>query len=151
MNQTEIKLENRETVSNIIEVITGKEIHEYHLEKAFMLANERMKHYRLWESLRIKEKVIYCPESVSKGNFSYTFDAIARNVNKAVFIKVFAEANENCKKAELEKIRKAVMSVNTYYDSHIFIFSKRRFSDYAASEAANDDSLTLVEVDRLRI
>jgi len=42
------------------------------------------------------------------------------------------------------------MLANKYYDSHVFIFAKRRFSDYAARQAPNDESLSLVEVDRLK-
>jgi len=35
-------------------------------------------------------------------------------------------------------------------DSHILIFSKRRFSDHAVAEAAKDEAISLVEVDRLK-
>ena len=55
----------------------------------------------------------------------------------------------NCKKAELEDIRRAVLLVNTYCDSYVHIFSKCRFSDYTVVEAARDRVVKLVEVERL--
>ena len=119
------------------------------MQKAFILANERIR-WDLWESFRITEKAVYAPQTISKGDFSYTFDAIMRKGDKAIFIKVFSDPLENCKKDELKKIRKAVLLTNVYYDSHVFIFSKRRFSDYAVAQAANDGVISLVEVDRLR-
>ena len=63
---------------------------------------------------------------------------------------MFADPRENCKKDELERIRKAVMLTNKYYVSHIFIFTKRRFSDYAAQQAPLDKMLSFVEVKRLK-
>jgi hypothetical protein len=61
-----------------------------------------------------------------------------------VFIKVFADLLENCKKGELEKIHKAVMVVNKYYDSYIFIFTKRHFADYAAQQTRLDEAVSYV-------
>ena len=95
-------------------------------------------------------KVAYAPKTVKKGVFCYTFDAIHRKGEKAVFVKVFVEPLENCKQGELDRIRKAVMLANKYYDSHIFLFTKRRFSDYAAQQAALDEVVFFVEVERLR-
>ena len=80
----------------------------------------------------------------------YTFDGILRKGDKAVFVKVFENPLKNCKRGELEKMRLAVKLINKYCDSHIFIFAKRRFSDYAVAEAALDGSISLVEVDRLK-
>jgi hypothetical protein len=42
------------------------------------------------------------------------------------------------------------MLVNEYDDSHIFLFTKRRFSDYAAKRAPIDDVMSFVEVERLK-
>jgi hypothetical protein len=42
------------------------------------------------------------------------------------------------------------MLVNKYYDSHIFLFSKRRFSNYAAQQASLDEVFSFVEVERLK-
>ena len=78
------------------------------------------------------------------------FDSTNRMGEKPVFFKVFSDPLENCKKGELDRIRKAVMLVNKYYDSHIFLFSKRRFSDYAGHQAPLDEVVSFVEVDRLR-
>ena len=54
------------------------------------------------------------------------------------------------RRAELLKLRKAVELVNKYYNSHVLVFSKRRFYDEATNEAAWDDSLSLVEIERLK-
>ena len=148
-NRAEIQLGNQELKDHIIRQIIDKEIHEFHLRKAFALANERIR-WDLWASFRSLTKVVYDPQTISKGNFRYTFDAIARNGEKAVFIKVFENPLENCKQDELEKIQRAITLANKYYDSHVYIFSKRRFSDYAVAEAAQDETISLVEVDRLK-
>ena len=100
--------------------------------------------------MEIGKTIIRSPKLVKAKNFRYTFDAIERNGDKAVFIKVFQSPEENCSRAELTKLRKAVGIANTYYDSYVLIFSKRRFSDYAVAEAAKDPAIYLVEVDRLR-
>ena len=76
-------------------------------------------------------------------------DAIVQHKGRAVFVKVFRDPMENCKKAEPENIRKAVSIVNTYCDSYVYIFSKRRLSDYAVAETAKDRMIKLVEVERL--
>ena len=148
-NRTELQLGNEEVIGNIINKIISTEIHEYHLQKAFLLVNERF-HRNSWSISRISERIKHAPKTIRKGNFSYTFDAIVKNDYKAAFVKVFADPLENCKKPELEKIRMAVTIVNQYYDNHIYIFSKRRFSDYAVEQAAKDYIISLVEVDRLR-
>ena len=149
MNRTAIQLGNDEFIGNIIKTIMDREIHEYHLQKAFKLVNERV-YCDLWSNFRTSEKITYDPKAIKKGSFSYIFDAIVKNEYKAAFVQVFAGPHENLKKGELEKIRRAVMIANKYYDNHIYIFSKRRFSDYAVAEAAKDYSIHLVEVDRLR-
>jgi hypothetical protein len=149
MNRSEIQIDNQDLIDNIIKNKIDREVHVLHLQKAFAYANEKI-HWELWESFRIKENAVYSPQMVNKNNFNYTFDAIVRNDEKAIFIKVFDDPLENCKYDELKKIRKAIMLTNTYYDSHIFIFSKRRFTDYAVSEAANDGAISLVELERLK-
>lgn len=148
-NRSAIQLGDQKLADSIVKTITGKEVHEFHLQKAFALANERIR-WDLWSSFRITQKAVYTPETIGKGSCQYAFDAIIRNGEKAVFIKVFKNPHENCKKDELDKIQNAVMFANTYYDSHVFIFTKRRFSDYAVAEAARDDVISLVEVDRLK-
>jgi hypothetical protein len=148
-NYTKIKLGSEELISNIIKSIVDKEIHEFHLQKAFAFANERI-FWDLWSNFRITEKAVYAPQTISKGDFSYTFDAILRKTDKAVFIKVFADPLESCRQGELENIREAVMLANVYYDSHVYIFSKRRFTESALLEAAQDTCISLVGVDKLK-
>lgn len=82
--------------------------------------------------------------------FDYTFDTIYRKGEKAIFVKVFSDPLENIKKDELDKIENAVMQVCKYYNCHIFLYSKRRFSDYAAKHAMEDKNISFVEVERLR-
>ena len=98
----------------------------------------------------MREDILYAPKMVVKGKFRYAFDAIARKDEKAVFIKVFENPLKNCGRDELGKLRHAMTLANEYYDSHAYIFTKRRFSDYAVYEAARDENISLVEVDRLK-
>lgn len=154
-NRTQIRLCNQDLIDSITKSIIETEIHAYHQQKAFALVNMRV-HNQLWASFGIGEQIMHKPQIVhdvtnpTAGKFSYTFDAIFRKGKKAVFIKVFEDPQENCKKDELERIRDAVSLVNKYYDSQVFIFTKRRFSDHAVKESGMDDNLSLVEVDRLK-
>ena len=148
-NHTELNLGKREFINNIVKNIIESEIHGFHLQKAFALANERIEN-DLWESFHITEKIVYAPQTVSENNFHYTFDAIVRNGDKTIFIKVFESPYENCGREELDKMRKAVSLVNKYYDSHIYIFAKKRYSDYTVAEAAKDETISLFDVDRLK-
>ena len=134
-------------ISDIIRKIVDEEVHAYHLEKAFMLVNKRERD--LWVALGTSS-VEYAPKVVQNGDFSYNFDAIVRRGSRAVFVKVFADPLENLKKAELEKLREAVSVANAYHESKLYVFTKRRFGDYAVKEAANDGTLSLIEVERLK-
>lgn len=147
--QMDIQLGNQEYVGLVAQRIIDHEIHAFHLQKAFAHANRHFSH-NLWPRFEINEAFIRAPKKVVKGKFQYIFDAVVQHKGKAVFVKVFKDPAENCKKAELERIRKAVSLVNTYYDSYVYIFTKRRFSDYAVAEAAKDRVIKLVEVERLR-
>jgi predicted transcriptional regulator len=147
-NRTELTVGNEALRRSIAKSISEKEIHEFHIQKAFYYVNNKM--LDLWASFRISDKIIYAPQTVQRGSFSYSFDAIHRNGDKAVFVKVFSDPLENCKRDELEKLRKAVILINKYYDSHVFIFTKRRVSDYAAQQAPTDETISFVEIERLR-
>ena len=105
---------------------------------------------KLKRTFRSHNEVTYLPVIVKEGRFQHTFDAIVRYKQKALFIKVFRNPLESCTETELEKLRRAVSLINEYDDSHVYIFTKRRFSDYAVSQAAKDEVLNLVEVDRLK-
>jgi len=149
LNQTDIQLGNDPGLMDaIICGILEKEIHAFHLERAFAHVNTRT--YELWTSLEISKTIVRSPKVVKGKNFRYTFDAIEQNSDRAVFVKVFDNPAENCSRLELYKMRKAAAAVSAYYDSRVFIFAKRRFSDHAVAEAAKDPTITLVEVDRLR-
>jgi AAA+ ATPase superfamily predicted ATPase len=148
-NRTGLAVSNEGLAERFVKSVIKEDIHAFHLEKAFAYVNHRLG-TDLWASFRISEKVVYLPITVKKGSFCYTFDAIYRNGEKVVFVKVFADPLENCKKGELDRIRKVVMLVNKYYNSHIFLFAKRRFSDYAAQQAPLDEAVSVIEVERLR-
>lgn len=137
MNRTELAIGDEELTEGIIQGITEKEIHSFQLQKAFAYVNSKTQ--ANWAAFRISEKVVYAPKMIKKGDFSYTFDAIHKYGEKAVFVKVFADPLENCKRDELDKIQKAVSMVNRYYNSHVFLFTKRRFSDFAAKQAPLDN------------
>jgi hypothetical protein len=148
MNRTEIQLENRVLINNLIKSITEIEIHAFHLQKAFLFAKILIRGE--WESLRRGEDIVRNPQTISEGDFYYTFDAIINDKNGTIFIKVFENPAESCTKDELEKLRWAVMLVSKYYESHIYIFSKKRFSDYAVKETTKDDSINLLDIERLK-
>jgi len=149
-NRTEIATGNSDVIESIVKCLIGKEIHAVHLKRAFAYVNAKIKETNFWVIFRINEKVTYTPKIIKKDDFSYTFDSIYRNGEKAVFVKVFADPLENCKKDELNKIKKAVMLANKYDDSYVFLFTKRRFSDYAAKQAPIDDGISFVEIERLK-
>jgi len=147
--QMNIQLGDQEYIDAVVRSIIDHEIHAFHLQKAFAHANKHMWR-KMWSSFEINEGLTYAPKKIVRGKFQYTFDAVVQHKGKAIFVKVFKDPMENCKKAELEKIHKAVSLVNIYYDSYVYIFTKRRFSDYAVTEAAKDRVLKLVEVERLK-
>jgi len=148
-SRSELAIGNEEVLEAIIKAINEKEIHALHLQKAFRYVNYQMR-WELWNEFRLWEKVVPVHKIVINGDFRYSFDAIHRHGEKAVFVKVFSEPLENCGRDEFDKIQKAVILTNKYYDSHVFVFAKRRFSEYAAKQAAGDATLSFVEVDRLR-
>ncbi len=75
----------------IVEHIIPKEIHAFHIEKAFAPANQKIR-WRLWEGFGISGKVTLSLEIIKKGEFSYTFDAIVKNDDRAIFINVLKDA-----------------------------------------------------------
>jgi len=148
-NYTAIRLGDSELMNGIIRDILDKEIHSFHLQRAFSLVKERIRR-EFWDIYRIMCKGGLEPRVVTKGKFQYTFDTVIQSGNKAAFVKVFEDALNNCDRDELTHLRRAVELVNMYFDSKVFIFSKRRFSDYAVAQAAKDEVISLVEVDRLK-
>jgi len=150
INQSEIAVGNVDVTESIVKSIIATEIHVFHLQKAFAYVNARVNETNFWAVFQINEKIIYAPQTVRMGDFKYTFDVIHRNGDKAVFVKVFADPAENCKKDEYRKIFKAVSMANTFDNSHVFIFTKRRFSDYAEKYAPMENNVSIVEVERLK-
>ena len=61
-NRTALIVGNGELTENIIKNILEKEIHAFHLQKAFAYVNEKMRDY--WDTFRISEKIIYTPKIV---------------------------------------------------------------------------------------
>jgi len=148
-NRSAIQLGDDELISQIVASISDTEIHRFHLRKAFLWMNAVFKQ-KLWMSFRITKGIAYAPKTIKEGRFQYTFDAVVKHKHKAIFVRVFKNPLENCARAELDRLLRAVSLINEYEDSHIYLFTKRRFSDYAVSKAAKDDVLNLVEVDRLK-
>jgi len=148
-NRSAIQLGEDKLISQIVAGISDTEIHRFHLRKAFMFMNAVFKQ-KLWMSFRNTKGIAYAPKTIKEGRFQYTFDAIVKHKHKAIFIKVFKNPLENCARAELDRLLRAISLINEYEDSHIYLFTKRRFSDYAVSKAAKDDVLNLVEIDRLK-
>jgi AAA+ ATPase superfamily predicted ATPase len=148
-NRSGIQLEDEELTNRIVKSIIDIEIHEFHLKKSFLLMNARFKR-DLWMNFRNMKKVVYSPQTLSDYGTMLTFDAVARNKQKMLFVKVFKDPLESCATSKLNELRQAVSLVNEYEDSYVYIFTKRRFSDYAVSRAARDNVLKLVEVDRLK-
>lgn len=150
LNQSRFALGDTVLIEETIQGIMDSEIHAFHLGKAFNHANAKLRGIDLWRSLGITERVVYAPKTIDAKAFKYTFDAIHRHGDKAIFIKVFSDPLENCKKDELDRIERAVNVANKYYNSHIFLYTKRRFSDYAAEQAVLDKTISFVEVKRLK-
>ena len=147
--QSAIQLGNQELIDSIVRRVINTEIHDFHLQKAFKLVNERFQ-YELQMSFCTVKNIEYNPQTVQGDGFEFTFDAIVRYNHKAIFVKVYQDPLENVKKEGLLRLRQAISLANSYLDSYIYIFTKRRFSDYAVAAAAKDDILRLVEVERLK-
>jgi hypothetical protein len=148
-NRSSLRLEDGELTDRIVTDVSKAEIHRFHLRKAFAWMNALFKN-DLWRTFRSLKDIPYAPKIVKEDRFQYSFDAIVRHKQRAIFVKVFKNPLESCTKKELEKLRYAVSLVNEYEDSHVYLFTKRRFSDYAVSQSARDETLNLVEVDRLK-
>ena len=99
--------------------------------------------------LALRRAVKYQPMTVTAGGADYTFDYAARHQGKAVFVKIFHDGEQNVGKEEFEVLEKAVMACHPYYDSQIYLFAKRRFSDYLVHEASNG-IVKLFNLERLR-
>ena len=149
-NKTELQLGNEAVINGIIQDIVKKEIHRIHLEKALEYTNKQIRGNDMSVNFGIRTKITHAPYVINTDDFRYTFDAIARNGNKAVFVKVLEDPSDGCGRETLEAIRNAVALANAYYDSRVFIFTKRRVSDYAVKEASTDDTISLVRVEQLR-
>ncbi|MCL1885381.1 MAG: hypothetical protein FWF98_01230 [Dehalococcoidia bacterium] len=148
-NRSAIQLQDEQLMSQVIENISETEIHRFHLRKAFKWMDAIFQD-KLKMTFRSLNGITYSPRVVKDGRFQYFFDAIARHKQRVLFIKVFQSPLESCTKTELTRLQHAVSQINEYEDSHVYIFTKRRLSDYAVSQAAKDDVLNLVEVERLK-
>lgn len=91
------------------------------------------------------------PQTISKGNFTYTFDGVFHWQERALFIKINTDPLENCGASEIERIERAMILTNKQlYDSQALIFCRRRFSDAAVAAAAKEPILSLVSLERLK-
>ena len=147
--RSNIQLSNNAILNDIIRNIIDREVHVFHVQKAFEYVKKRITSHGMILRFNIDD-IISNPYTVKSGNFEYTFDGFVRNGKMAVFVKILEDPESNCGRETLEKIRKAMSLANTYYDSHVYIFAKRRFSDHTIKQASYDEVLTLVGVEQLR-
>ena len=129
-NQTAIALGEN------VEFDLTREAHDFHVKKAFDFL--RKEYY--W-----CKDIAYSPQIVD----GYKFDAVIDIDGKTVFVKIFESPDESCTKTEILKIQEAVMRDHVWYDCHVFIFTKRRFSDFAVNEAAMTGVVRCVGLERL--
>lgn len=98
---------------------------------------------------KLKESVVYKPTTIKTKNEEYIFDFAGRDKGKAVFVKIFHDENITVGKEEYGKIERAVTHCYPLSDSYIYIFAKRRFSDFLVHEASFG-IVKLFNLDRLR-
>ena len=142
---SDIQLSTISVTNDIIHAIIDREIHKFHVQKAHEYVEKRISSHGIKRSFISNQ-----PYKVKSGNFEFTFDGITRNEKIAVLIKVLEDPEDNGGRETLEKIRKAVSLANIYYNSHVYIFAKRRFSDHTKKQASYDEVLSLVGVEQLR-
>lgn len=100
-------------------------------------------------SVKLTDTLDYKPVTVKLKNEDYTFDFAGRDKGKAVFVKIFHDESMTVGKEEYEKLERAVARCHPLSDSYIYIFAKRRFSDFLVHEASFG-IVKLFNLDRLR-
>ncbi len=100
-------------------------------------------------SVKLTETLEYKPATVKLKDEEYTFDFVGSDNGKAVFVKIFDDENLTVGKEEYEKLERAVARCHPLSDSFIYIFAKRRFSDFLVHEATFG-IVKLFNLDRLR-
>lgn len=100
-------------------------------------------------SVKLTNALAYKPVTVKLKNEEYTFDFAGRDKGKAVFVKIFHDESLTIGKEEYEKLERAVAHCHPLSDSYIYIFAKRRFSDFLVHEASFG-IVKLFNLDRLR-
>ncbi|MEG0838702.1 MAG: hypothetical protein RSF33_02705 [Hydrogenoanaerobacterium sp.] len=127
-----------------------KIVDEY-LEYKYIAACFRAVHGRLdtYLPIAIRDMVAYNPYRIAKDNFDYTFDCFAKSGRQAVFVKIFHGEHEIVGREHLAELERAIALCHRYVDSHIYLFSKRRFGDYAVHDASVTP-VKLFTVERLK-
>lgn len=131
---------------NMLRKIRKNDVRKFFIEACFKTLRQR---FEVSLPLNYKEKLTYQPATIKFKNSSYAFDLIIKDKDNAIFVKIFHDENQSIGKEEYEKLTAAISSVHILYDSHIYIFAKRRFSDYLVHEASLG-TLKLFNLDRLR-
>lgn len=131
---------------NMLSQIRKNNVRQVFTEACFKTLRQR---FDMSLPTNFKEKLTYRPAMIKFKNNSYSFDLIIKDKDKAVFVKIFHDENQSIGKEEYEKLTAATASIHILYDSHIYIFAKRRFSDYLVHEASLG-TLKLFNLDRLR-
>ena len=127
------------------------EVREHDVPAAFTAACFAALDNRISDDLppALRRAVKYRPMTVTAEGVDYTFDYAGKSNGKAVFVKIFHDDEQSVGKEEFEKIERAVMACHPFYDSQIYLFAKRRFSDYLVHEASNG-IVKLFNLERLR-
>ena len=100
-------------------------------------------------SVKLTRAVEYKPLTVKSQGEEYTFDFAGKDKGKAVFVKIFHDESMTIGKDEYEKLERAAVRCHPLSDSYIYIFAKRRFSDFLVHEASFGTA-KLFNLDRLR-
>ncbi|MEG1205884.1 MAG: hypothetical protein RSD08_03405 [Oscillospiraceae bacterium] len=133
-------------IEHALPIITKDYLAWEYIRACFRAAHGRWNHFL---SFAIKSNVDYKPYTVLDKDFSYTFDCFVKDKNYAVFVKIFMNENHAIGRAELDELERAVALCHPYMDSYVYLFSKRRFSDYAVHQASLG-TIKLFPVERLR-
>lgn len=103
-----------------------------------------------WDlSVKLTSALEYKPVTVKLKKEKYTFDFAGIDKGKAIFVKIFHDESLTVGKEEYEKLERAATRCHPLSDSFIYIFAKRRFSDFLVHEASFG-IVKLFNLERLR-
>lgn len=129
----------------LMKLAKDDQIHEYidktlvpeHYRKACMkwFANHETEFMYMWHGLT--------PEHYSNEN--YGFDHVFSSGKKKIFVKIWTDLDKHYGAQDFEKLDKASVSLNPFYDNIYCLFSIHRFSDSMWNLSKQWDNVHLVE------